>query len=912
VVELVTTTEAPTGRVDWHAVDADEVAPRLDTDLGSGLTEAVARRRRHEVGPNRLAEAEPTPWWATLLSQFRSPLIYILMAAGVITVALGEYLDAAVIAAVLVLNAGIGFAQERKAEASVLALMQLVSPTARVVRDGAQRTIESADLVPGDVVLLESGGRVPADVRLVTTTSVEIDESLLTGESVPVDKHPDVLPADTALADRANMAFSGAIVARGRATGVVVATGDGTELGRIAEQVRATAALRSPLQERMTRFAHLIGAVIVVAAALTFGLGLLLGEDVREMVGTAAALAVAAIPEGLPVVLTVALALGVRRMAHRNAIVRHLPAVETLGSTTLIGSDKTGTLTENRMSVEELWVGGRRVEVGDDERARDPGEADRRPPPGPDAPPEDLALLTGVLANEASLIVTDDGVETEGDPTETAFLVAAARLGLDVEGCRSAWVEEAMIPFESERRYAASFRAHGDHHAVFVKGAPERVLEMCTHVVDEHGERVDLDADAVREVADEMAARGLRVLATAHGTLPAAPAGPGRPERPTGLALVGLHGLLDPPRPGVRDAIDGCRRAGQRVIMITGDHAATARAIALDLGLVDADDAPVLTGAELEAMGDTELEDEVARVSVFARVSPEHKLRIVRAAQARGHVVAVTGDGVNDAPALKAADIGVAMGRAGTDVAREASEIVLADDDFVSIYAAVEEGRVTFDNVRKVTFFLVSTGFGTFIIIPIAMALGWPLILLPAQLLWLNLVTKGLQDLALAFEPGEPDVLDHPPRGRDEPVITGPLWWRTVLSGSVMAAGTLVMFDWAQSAAAYDVEEARSVALSTLVIFQAFHLGSCRSELRSILRTPPLSNRFLLLAQAGALVVSVAALYLPPTQYVLRVEPIPLDAWPRIVAVALSVLVVVEIDKAVRRHLERKRRVATA
>jgi magnesium-transporting ATPase (P-type) len=894
--------------VDWHALGPDDALERLDADVGQGLEPDDAARRLAEHGPNQIAAAEAMPWWVTLLGQFRSPLIYILMLAGLLTVALGEYIDAGVIAAVLGLNASIGFVQERKAEASVRALMQLVSPTARVRRAGAEITVDSSEVVPGDVTLLESGIRVPADLRLVSVTSLQVDESLLTGESVPVEKQLPAVEASAPLADRTNMVFSGTVVARGRAVGVVVSTGDQTELGRIAEQIRETEALQSPLQERMRRFAHIIGAVIIASAVLTFALGLALGEAADEMLLVAAALAVAAIPEGLPVVLTVALALGVRRMARRNAIVRRLSAVETLGSTTLIGSDKTGTLTENRMTIEELWVAGTVVDLGADGTPEDPRQAEPRDPPGPDSAPLQLALLAGVLANEAEIVLGDEGVETSGDPTETAFLVLAARHGLDPGACRSEWHEEAAIPFESEHRYAASYRTWGEEHHVFVKGAPEQVLAMCTTM--EGGDAagpVALDSDAILEAAHDMARRGLRVLATAHQALPDRPDEHAPPE-PAGLVLSGLYGLLDPPRRGVREAIDGCRRAGQRVIMITGDHATTARAIALQLGIVDDDEAPFLTGPDLEELDDDALREQVDRVSVFARVSPAHKLRIVRAAQSIGHVVAVTGDGVNDAPALKSADIGVAMGRGGTDVAREAAEIVLADDDFVSIYAAVEEGRVTFDNVRKVTFFLVSTGFGTFVIIPIAMVLGWPLILIPAQLLWANLVTKGLQDLALAFEPGEPDVLDHPPRGRHEPVITPALWWRTLLTGTVMAAGTLYMFSWARSQPGVGIEEARAVALSTLVVFQAFHLGSSRSELRSVFRISPFSNRFLVAAQLGALAVHVAALYLPPTQFILRVEPISFDAWARLVVVALSVIVAVELDKLVRRRRDRARR----
>jgi magnesium-transporting ATPase (P-type) len=885
----------------WHALDPAELAEALDTDPHHGLTASDAADRVATYGPNALQEAEATPWWVTLLTQFRSPLIYILMLAGLLTIVLGEYLDSLVIAAVLALNASIGFVQERRAEESVRALMQLISPTARVVRDGETIEVDSSQLVPGDVVLLESGVRVPADIRLVSTSSLRIDESLLTGESVPVDKTVASVDASAPLADRTDMAFSGAIVASGRGRGVVTSTGLTTELGRIAEEIRTTETVESPLQQRIRRFAHIVGAVIAISAALTFALGLALDEPVEEMLLVSAALAVAAIPEGLPVVLTVALALGVRRMARRNAIIRRLAAVETLGSTTLIGSDKTGTLTENRMIVQEIWVSDRSHHT-DDLDLPEPHEATLHDEWVDSERAHTMAILAGVLANEASIAWHDDGPGVKGDPTETAFLLHAVRHGLDPVDARRRWSSRGEIPFESEHRYAASFREHNGEHVVFVKGAPEKVLEMCTAVASEEGEPEPIDRRAIQSHADAMAGRGLRVLATAYRRIDE-PVDEGEPAEPTDLVLLGLVGLLDPPRAEVHDAIAGCQRAGQRIIMITGDHAATALAIAHQVGIVDDPDAPVITGAELDELDDDELADRLAHVRVFARVSPQHKLRIVLAARAAGHVVAVTGDGVNDAPALKNADIGIAMGAGGTDVAREASDIVLADDNFVSIHAAVEEGRVTFDNVRKVTFFLVSTGFGTFVIIPIAMVLDWPLILVPAQLLWANLVTKGLQDLALAFEPAEPDVLDHPPRARREPLLTPLLWWRTLLVGAVMGAGTLWMFNWALERPDLGLDEARTIALTTLVVFQAFHLGSSRSERRSILQVPLLSNRFLLFAQIGALGVHAAALYLPPTQYVLRVAPIPLEAWIYIVAIAATVLVAVEVDKAVRRVL---------
>jgi magnesium-transporting ATPase (P-type) len=886
----------------WHALDIDEIVDEIDTDLDSGLSSDEAQQRLEHHGPNEVSREEGTPWWRTLLSQFQNPLIYILMVAGIVAILLAEFIDAGFIAAVLVLNAGIGFYQERQAEKSVQSLMELVSPDATVVRGGEERSIEARDVVPGDVVLLESGDRVPADIRLASSRSLQVDESLLTGESTTVDKHTDPVEEDAALAERSCMVFNGATVSSGRGRGVVVATGQATELGKIAEQMRETTELKSPLQERMGRLANLIGIVIAVSVVVTFFIGLLLGFELDEMFLVAAALAVAAIPEGLPIVVTVALALGVRRMARRNAIVRNLPAVETLGSTSLIGADKTGTLTQNQMTVKGIWAAGERHDPDDEDVPSEPADAERADPPGPDAEPRVLAQLAGVLANESNLDLTDDGVELDGDPTETAFLLDAARYGFFPDDCRERWDDEGGIPFESERRYAAAFRGIDGEHYVFVKGAPERVLEMCSEFAGDE----DIGPDQVRQTAEEMAEEGLRVLATAYRKLSSAP-DPESPDDPGDLTFLGLHGLYDPPRDGVKEAIEGCQRAGQRIIMITGDHAATARAIARQIGIVDEDDAEVLTGADLDEMSEHELENRLPDVAVFARVSPEHKTRIVDAAHALDHVVAVTGDGVNDGPALKNADIGVAMGRGGTDVAREASDMVLTDDNFVSIHDAVEEGRITFDNVRKVTFFLVSTGLGTFIVVPISIFLDWPLILVPAQLLWANLVTKGLQDLSLAFEPGEPDVLEHPPRSRDEPVITVPLWWRTVITGAVIGAGTLFMFDWARRQPDFTLEQERTVALSTLVVFQALHLFSSRSELRSVFQMSPISNRFLVLAQLGALAVHVGALYLGFTQFILRVEPIPLEAWSWIVVVSMSVVVAVEIDKLIRRRRRARR-----
>jgi magnesium-transporting ATPase (P-type) len=888
--------------VPWHALESEDVAARLATSA-DGLPEPEVADRLERFGPNKLEEAKPPSDLSILLHQFRSPLIYILLLAAAVTILLEEYIDAGVIAAVLALNAVIGFVQERQAERSVRALMGLVAPRAHVVRDGLEREIASEELVPGDVVTLESGQRIPADVRLTSAVALTIDESLLTGESLPTAKRVSVLDGEIAVADRANMAWNGAVVASGRGRGYVVETGIRTQLGQIAEQIRTEHARETPLQQRMSRFAGIIGIVVAISAVAAVGIGLAMGETLHDMFLVAVALAVAAVPEGLPVVFTITLALGVRRMARRRAIVRRLPAVETLGSTTVIGSDKTGTLTENRMTVQEIWAGGELTHLP---AGVGPGSA---PSATGLATPLARALAAGILTNEASARPVEHGFEIHGDPTEAALIVAGHRLGMDPDAVRRAEPTVLEIPFESERRYSAAWRQRDGRTTLYVKGAPERILEMATQAEGPDGP-VPLDRDEVLEVAHEMAGRGLRVLAMAYRMDEQPPDEAADAPEPSGLVLAGLQGMMDPPREGVRESVANCQRAGIRVVMITGDHAATARAIAARLG-ISAADAPVLTGVDLGRMDDADLVERAGDISVYARVSPDQKLRIVRALQERGEVVAVTGDGVNDAPALKAAEIGVAMGQAGTDIAREAADIVLADDNFTSIYAAVEEGRVTFDNLRKVTFFLISTGAASILLILTSLLAGWPLPMLPAQLLWLNLVTNGLQDVALAFEPGEPEAARRPPRPRSEGVISALLWERTVIAGIVMGIGTLAMFRWELDDTG-SLAAAQTVALTTMVLFQAFQAGNARSEHRSLFRMSPWSNPFLFVSVIAALSIHVLALYLPPTQFILRVEPIALEAWFRIVLVASTLLVAMEVHKAVRRRWPKGARPARA
>lgn len=883
----------------WHAAPVDEVVRRLDVDPSTGLDHDAAAGRHAQYGPNQLVTDEPRSDLELLVSQFTSPLIYILLVAFVVTMLIAEYTDAAVIAAALALNATVGFIQERRADRSLHALMELASPRSDVVRGGVREDLAAEMLVPGDVVLLESGTRVPADLRVVEATSLTIDESLLTGESEPTTKRPDPVGEDSLAAERTSIAHMGSAVSSGRGRGVVVAIATETELGRIAESIRAEEQPATPLQRRMGRFANIIAVVVLTSTLGAFALGLALGEPLEEMFLTAVALAVAVVPEGLPVAFTVAMALGVRRMAHRHALIRSLPAVETLGSTDTIGSDKTGTLTANQMSALRAWTADGWVAIhrdgvdvlGDDTlpSTNELAGADQ------DDPLSDT-LRTAVLSNESELLLDGDRILHRGDPTETALLEAAHVSGFDVNAMRAGVDVLVEIPFESDRRYS-SVVVDDDGPLLRLKGAPERVVAMCSTIATSAGPR-PLDAGEVLAAAERMAERGLRVLAMARARIDHPPRDLDDPPDPEGLTLTGLVGMQDPPRAGVRDAIDACRAAGIRVIMITGDHVATARAIARELGISDANDRAI-TGHDLETMSDDELRDVVHDVAVFARVAPEHKLRVVRALRDAGDVVAVTGDGVNDAPALKAAHIGVAMGQAGTDVAREASDMVLTDDNFVSIANAVEEGRVVFDNVRKVTYFLLSTGAAAIVAIVYSIAAGLPLPYVPAALLWLNVVTSGVQDIALAFEPAEPDVLDRPPRPRTEGIVSPVLWERTALLGTTMAAGSLWLFRWAL-ATGLTGAQARGAALTTLVVAMAVHAGNARSERRSVFAVDPRTNPFLLAAVVLTLGLHVAATYWSPIQSILQVEPVTGAGWVRVLAVAVAVIAVSELHKLIR------------
>lgn len=883
--------------MNWYQLSVKEVFQKLGTSE-NGLAEAEARERLEEYGPNKLAEEEKISKLRILLHQFTSPLIYILLIAGAVTTLLKEYIDSGVIFAVVILNAIIGYIQEYKAEESVRALKKMLVPKARVIRDGKEKEINSEELVPGDVVLLASGARVPADLRLIHTIELKIEEAMLTGESVPAGKTTDSIKEENLTpGDQKNIAFMGTIVVLGRAKGAVVATGHGTVLGQIAKEVKEVISIKTPLQDKLERFAKLIGLVVIAFSIMVFGFGMLLGEKASEMFMTAVATAVSAIPEGLPVAVTIAMAIGVARMARRNVIIRKLPAVETLGSTTVIGSDKTGTLTKNEMTVKLIYDGTHAYEVtGSGYEPKGEILHEGRSIDAKEFKSLAHMLRIGLLCNESNLYEEDGYYKVDGDPTEGALIVSGIKAGLKIEDEKEKYQQIAIIPFESERSYMATLHRHRGKKQIFVKGAPEKIIDMC--VQDMQGE--EFKKKEIIHIANDFAKEGLRVLAFAYKEVPHEMEDVTHSDVEFGLTFAGLQGMIDPPRTEAIEAVEGCKRAGIRVVMITGDHAITAKAIAGKLDIAD-ENAEVLTGRELEVMTDDELFEKVRTVNVYARVSPQHKLRITQGLLKHGEVVAVTGDGVNDAPALKAAHIGIAMGRTGTDVAKEASDMVLADDNFASIFAAVEEGRVVYDNIKKVTIFLVSCGFGELIAILATILMGIPIPYIPAQILWLNLVTNGLQDVALAFEPAEKGVSDRPPRKPKEGIMSSLMIQRTILMGIILAAGTLFMFiSYLKSGAT--LEKARTIALTTMVFFQFYQAFNCRSETQSIFRMNPLSNPFLFYSMIAAFFAQIAVIYMPALQWVFRTEPLSVNEWLRIGLVSIAVIIVVEIDKMIRRR----------
>ncbi|MCT8336244.1 HAD-IC family P-type ATPase [Methanoculleus sp. Afa-1] len=887
----------------WHAIPADDVAGQLGSPE-EGLSDAEVARRREIFGENALPEKRPPTVIEVFLRQFMSPLIYVLLAAGIISLLFADFTDAAFIFVVILINAVIGTFQEVKAERSATALQQMLKIYARVIRGGREATIPAEDLVPGDRVALESGDRVPADIRILTTRSLAVDESLLTGESHAVRKDPEPVDANLPPSDRLGMLYAGSTVMTGRGTGIVVATGQHTEIGQIAETVTTSETGKPPLVLRMEDFSRKISIAVLAATGLLAIIVLGQGVPPLEVFFLAVALAVSAIPEGLPVALTVALSIATSRMAGRNVIVRFLAAVESLGSCTLIASDKTGTLTVNQQTArvvllptgEEISVTGAGY-AGEGEILDGAGD----PVAGSVRDRVESLARAATISNEAGLERTDAGDWTHrGDAIDVAFLALTYKMGLDPAGIRQSMPSVAEIPFESERRYAAVWYRDGEEVRVAVKGAVETVLPFCLTMTAGDGRGEPLDPDRVQEEHDTLTSRGYRVLAVAGGRAEG-PVSVDNPEMPP-LELLGLVGFMDPIRPDVPDAVRRCRRAGVDVVMVTGDHPATALAIARELEITDSPDR-VVTGAELgdpEVSTYSEFVSRVQGTRVFARVTPLQKLRIVEAYRESGAFVAVTGDGVNDAPALRSANIGVAMG-SGTDVAKDTASLIVTDDDFASIVAGIEEGRYAYDNVRKVVYLLISTGFAEVLLFLIALLIGLPLPLLAVQLLWLNLVTNGIQGVALAFEGGEPGVMDRPPRRPEEGIFNRLMIEETLLSGVTIALIALGAWHWLLSNG-WDEFAARNLVVLLMVLLENFHVFNCRSEYLSAFRIPISRNYFLIAGVVAAQGIHILALYVPFLQDVLQVQPVSPVEWVTLLVLASSVVVVMEIFKAVRKH----------
>ena len=878
----------------WHTVSPALALSALQTDATRGLSEAEAAARLHRDGPNVLPAPRPAHPVVVFLRQFRSPLVYVLLAAAVLSLGLRHLTDAGFIGFVLVVNALLGAWQELQAERQSANLQGLLRVRATVLREAVSREIAASQLVRGDIVALASGDRVPADLRLCEAQALAVDASMLTGESVPV-AHDAALVCEesAAVADRTNCAFAGTLVVRGRARGVVVATGSGTEVGRIASRMTGTTAGKPPLTVRMERFSHAVAIVVLSAAVLIGCVAVLVHhQSVFTMFTFGVALAVSAIPEGLPVAVTVALAIAARRMASRGAIVRQLPAVEGLGSCSLVASDKTGTLTCNELTAVELRTdGGTRWQatgagyrpVGEIRRVDDGTRAD--------ASTLAAALRIAVACNEAELLAVEGAWRTRGDPTDLALLVLAAKAGVNRDHVLAQWPAVAQIAYEPERRFAASFHRHDESGWVAVKGAPERVFDMCV---------LDADQRAVLERdVNAMAQRGQRVLALAEGTFDVESDAATLSDDPVGLQFRALVGLIDPLREGAAAAVRQCHDAGIRVVMVTGDHPLTALAIADELGIAAGPD-EVMHGSQVQLASPAQLSEAIGGIKVFARVTPEQKLAIVDAAQSAGHFVAVTGDGVNDAPALRRANIGVAMGRSGTDVARDAADLVLSDDNFATIVAGVEEGRIAYRNIRNVVYLLTAAGIAEVLTVGLAVLAGLPLPLLPVQLLWLNLVTNGIQDVGLAFERGTGDELRAPPRPSHEPIFNRLMIQRGVLAGLWMSALGLAFYVWMLDSGR-PLEEARNALLLLMVLMQNVDAINARSESISVVRLPLRNNPVLLAGVGAALGLHVAAMYLPWLQRVLAVEPPSVCDWLLLPALAVSLLVLMETQKYWRR-----------
>ncbi len=895
----------------WHSVSLNDVFASLETDHVSGLGSENAVRRLAEFGPNRLTPAKTQGPLLRFLLQFYQPLVMILLAATGVTLAVGEYIDAGVIFAVILANAIIGFAQESKALKAIDALARSMTSSALTVRDGERKRVAADELVPGDIVILQSGDKVPADLRLFECRELRMAESALTGESLPVPKEDAPVEASTLLADRHNMAYSSTLVIHGTGKGVVVATGDRSEIGRINRMIASAEVIDTPLTRKIKHFSGVMLYVIIALSAVTFAAGYLHGHHWIDMFMASVALAVSAIPEGLPAALTITLAIGVGRMAKRHAIIRKLPAVETLGSTTVICSDKTGTLTQNQMTVTRVFAGGARYGVSGVGYAPEGRITPEASGPLPETNPALKELLTaGVLCNDSQLLETEEGYRVEGDPTEAALIAAAAKYGILAEAAAVRWPRLDAIPFESARQYMATLHDPGPGRPklLYVKGSVESLCMDCSLGYGADGAPAVVDPREIHGVVEEMASSGLRVLAFARKEMPPDTIRIRYEGLTEGLQFIGLQGMIDPPRPEALKAVQDCQRAGVLVKMITGDHAGTAAAIGHQLGLCKASCAmhteEVLTGRELADFSDGQLVNAAEHTAVFARVTPEQKLRLVEALQRRQHVVAMTGDGVNDAPALKKADIGVAMGINGTEVSKEAADMILTDENFATIQAAVEEGRGVFDNLTKFITWTLPTNGGESLALMVAIFFGLDLPVLPLQILWINMTTAVLLGLMLAFEPKEPGIMERAPRDPKAPILTATLVFRITLVSVLLMLGAFGLFEL-EMARGGNVLLARTLAVNLLIFGELFYLFNCRSLTRPIRELGLFSNPWV---WGGVLVMTALQIvytYVPLFNTVFGSHPMSAVDWVLVLGISLLISLVVAAEKAIRFRKQR-------
>jgi cation-transporting ATPase F len=882
----------------WFSLDSKEIIEQLETDQEKGLSSDEAKRRIENFGRNEISKKKKKSALELFLQQFNQPLIYILLVATAVTLYLGEYIDAIVIFAVVLVNAIVGFIQESRAKQAIESLSKELATESQVLRDGKKQKVNAEEIVPGDIVLLESGDRVPADMRLFKAKNLKINESALTGESVAVEKSTETVEEDTVLADRKDMAYSTTIVNDGSAHGVVTATGDDSEVGKISESVSEAEEIKTPLTRKIEHFSKILVVAILVLAAIVIVLGVYFqDQEFVEMFMAAVALAVGAIPEGLPAAITIMLAMGVSRMAKRKAIIRKLPAVETLGSTTVICSDKTGTLTENQMTVKKIYAGGEYFEVsGQGYEPEGEIQQDGKKVNLEEHKALKECLLNGILCNDSNITEKEGQKTVEGDPTEGALLISANKAGFDRDQLEEQHERLDVIPFKSDYQYMATIHKGNGKNFVYVKGSLEAISERCNKQLKGE-EQEDFSKDKAKEIAEKLAGEGLRVLAFAR--MESDREGIKHEDIEEGLTFLGLQGMIDPPREAVKDAVASTQNAGIDVKMITGDHAITASTIAEQIGLKGRKEGGKLvaiTGKELGKVEDDEFEEIAAKTAVFARVAPDQKLKLVKALQSRGQVVAMTGDGVNDAPALKQADIGISMGQSGTDVARDASDMVLTDDNFTSIENAVEEGRNVFDNLSKYIVWILPTNLSEALVILTSVILATSLVVSPVQILWVNMTTALLLGLMLAWEPQEVGTMERPPRDPDQPILTGNLIFRTFLVGILLLIATYGLFWYETNILEVVLEEARSVAATMLVVGQSFYLFNCRSLHRPFFPNGFFSNPYIFYGVAGMLLLQVGFIYLPFMNTLFGTAPISLMSWARIFAAGFGVYLLVAIE----------------